>query len=320
MLRLRALAFLVVLGLVPMASSAQEYPARAIRLVVAFPPGGGTDILGRALATELADLLHRPVIVENKPGANGIVGTAYVARSPADGLTMLIVPAGYAANAALYKSLPYDPKDLAPVSQLASGPLVLVVHPGLGVKSVRELIALARSKPGELSVGNAGIGSLPHLSGELFGSLAQVKMTAVPYKGAGAATTDLLSGRVPVYFMNILQALPYIKDGRVRALGVTCLEPTPIAPGLPPVAADLPGFDMDNWYGLLAPAGTPAATVNGLYRAVVTALNREAVKKKLYENGATVVASPPAEFAALLARETAKYNRVIEFAGIRNAI
>ncbi|MBS0321069.1 MAG: tripartite tricarboxylate transporter substrate binding protein, partial [Proteobacteria bacterium] len=195
-------------------------PQGQLRIVVPYTPGGGTDILARAIAQQFSELYNRTVIVDNRPGANGTVGAAYVAKQQPDGLTMLIVPAGYAANPALYKSLPYNQdKDLAPVSELATGPLVLVVHPSLLVHSVKELIALAKSKPGELNVGNAGIGSLPHLSGELFNSLAGVKITAVPYKGAGAAQVDVLSGRVPIYFMNILQALPLIKEGRLRALG-----------------------------------------------------------------------------------------------------
>jgi tripartite-type tricarboxylate transporter receptor subunit TctC len=303
------------------ASPPVALPEGQLRIVVPYEPGGGTDILGRILAQQLGEVLHRTVIVENRQGANGTLGTAYVARAAADGLTLLIVPAGYAANPALYKSLPYNQaKDLAPVSQLASGPLVLVVHPSLPVQSVHELIALARARPGTLYAGNAGIGSLPHLSTELFNSLAHVKLTPVSYKGAGGAAADLLTGRVPVYFMNILQALPFVKEGRLRALGVTSLQATPIAPELPPVAQQLPGFDMDNWYGLVTPAGVKPDIVHGLQRAVAQALNGEATRHRLYDNGAVVVASTPEEFAAFLARETAKFNQVIDFAGIRNSI
>jgi tripartite-type tricarboxylate transporter receptor subunit TctC len=292
-----------------------------MKIVVPYSPGGGTDILGRAIAQQLGDLLHRAVIVDNRVGANGTIGAAYVAKSPPDGLTMLIVPAGYAANPAMYKSLPYDQsRDLAPVSLLASGPLVLVAHPSLGVKSVKELIALARSKPGEINVGNAGIGSLPHLSAELFDVQAGVKLVSVPYKGAGPALVDVMAGRVPVYFMNILQALPVIKSGKLVALGVTTPHASPIAPDLPPIADDVPGFDMTNWYGMLVPAGSSSATVHALQHALATVLTQPDIRQKMYNEGMTVVASTPEQFADFLAHETGKFDRIIESAGIKNSL
>jgi tripartite-type tricarboxylate transporter receptor subunit TctC len=221
----------------------------------------------------------------------------------------------------MYKSLPYDQsKDLLPVSILASGPLVLVVHPSLPAKSVKELIALAKSKPGQLNVGNAGIGSLPHLSAELFNVTAGVKLVSVPYKGAGPALTDVLAGRVPIYFMNILQSLPLIKDGQLRALGVTSPQASPIAPEIPPIGADLPGFDMTNWYGMLVPAGTPPDTVHALSRALAAVLNQPDIKQKMYNEGMSVVASTPERFGEFLASETAKYNRIIESAGIKSSL
>jgi tripartite-type tricarboxylate transporter receptor subunit TctC len=234
---------------------------------------------------------------------------------------MLIVPAGYAANPAMYKSLPYDQaKDLAPVSMLASGPLVLVVHPSLGVKSVKELIALAKSKPGQINVGNAGIGSLPHLSAELFNMMAGVKLVSVAYKGAGPALVDVMAGRVPVYFMNILQALPVIKQGQLVALGVTTPQASPIAPDLPPIASEVPGFDMTNWYGMLVAGGTSAATIHALQHALATVLTQPDIKQKMYNEGMTVVASTPEQFADVVSRETTKYNRIIESAGIKNSL
>jgi tripartite-type tricarboxylate transporter receptor subunit TctC len=297
------------------------FPDAQMRIVVPYPPGGGTDILARAIAQQLGELLHRSVIVDNRNGANGTIGAAYVAKSRPDGLTMLLVPAGYAANPAMYKSLPYDQaKDFAPVSLLASGPLVLVVHASLGVKSVKDLIALAKAKPGQINVGNAGIGSLPHLSAELFNVMAGVKLTSVPYKGAGPALVDVLAGRVPVYFMNILQSLPVIKQGQLQALGVTSPEASPIAPDIPPIAAELPGFDMTNWYGLLVPAATPPATVQALSRAVATVLTQPDIRQKMYNEGMTVVASTPEHFADFLKRETAKYDRIIDSAGIKNSL
>jgi len=320
-------AFMVALAAAALAAAparaddAAAFPQGQMKIVVPYSPGGGTDILARAIAQQLSDLLHRSVIVENRTGANGTIGAAYVAKAPADGLTMLLVPAGYAANPAMYKSLPYDQsKDLLPVSLLASGPLVLVVHPSLPAKSVKELIALAKSRPGEINVGNAGIGSLPHLSAELFNTSAGVKLVSVPYKGAGPALTDVLGGRVPVYFMNILQSLPLIKDGQLRALGVTSPQASPIAPDIAPIAADLPGFDMTNWYGMLVPAGTPPATVHALSRALATVLTQPEIKQRMYNEGMSVVASTPERFAEFLATETTKYNRIIESAGIKNSL
>jgi len=321
-MRRAVLAALAALAATPLArGQADAFPQGQMKIVVPYSPGAGTDILGRALAQQLGELLHRTVIVDNRTGANGTIGAAYVAKSPPDGLTMLIVPAGYAANPAMYKSLPYDEsRDFAPVSLLASGPLVLVVHPSLGVHSVKELIALAKSKPGQINVGNAGIGSLPHLSAELFNVQAGVKLVSVPYKGAGPALVDVMAGRVPVYFMNILQALPVIKQGQLIALGVTTPQASPIAPDIPPIASEVPGFDMTNWYGMLVPAGTSAATVHALQRSLATVLTQPDIKQKMYNEGMTVVASTPEQFAQFLGRETDKYNRIIESAGIKNSL
>jgi len=296
-------------------------PSGQMKIVVPYPPGGGTDILARAMAQQLGEILHRSVIVENRVGANGVIGAAYVAKAAPDGLTMLLVPAGYAANPAMYKSLPYDQsKELTPLSLLASGPLVLVVHPSLGVKTVAELIALAKSQPGKINIGNAGVGSLPYLSAELLNVDAGVKLVSIPYKGAGPALVDLLAGRVTVYFMNILQSLPIIKEGRLIALGVTTPAPSPIAPDIPAIAATLPGFDMTNWYGMLVPTGTPPDSVRVLNAALTSVLTQPDIKQKLYDEGMTVVAGTPAQFAEFLARETAKFNRIIEHAGIKGSL
>jgi len=306
---------------VPLGALAQTgYPAGTIRVVSPYPPGGGTDILSRVIGQKLNENLKQPVVVENRAGANGTIGAAYVAKSPPDGLTMLIVPAGYAANPALYKSLPYDQsKDLAPVSHLASGPLVLVVHPSLPAKSVKELIALAKKRPGEINVGSAGNGSLPHLCAELFNSAGGVKLTHIPYKGSGAAIVDVLGGQVPVYFMNILQSLPLIKAGKLRALGVTSPQRSAIAPDLPAIAQDVPGFDMTNWYGLLVAGNTPRDIINKLQQEVARVLNLPELKERLAGEGMTTVASTPEQFVEFLAKETAKYNRIIKSAGIQNS-
>lgn len=301
---------------------AQTYPSGPMRIIVPFPPGGGTDILARLLAQKLHESFGQPVVIDNRPGAGGTLGSTIAARATGDGLTILTVPAGYASFSSLYKHLAFEPeRDLAPVSRLASGPLVLVVHPSLPVKSVRQLIALARKQPGEINYGSSGAGTLPHLSAELFSSMAGIKMTHIPYKGAGAAVTDVLAGRVPVYFMNILQSLTLIKTGKLRALGVTTPERSPIAPELPSIAeSGLKDFDMTNWYGMLVPAATPREAIARLSTEVARVLQLPELRKRLAQDGMTVVASTPEQFAGFLARETAKYARIIEAAGIKGTL
>jgi tripartite-type tricarboxylate transporter receptor subunit TctC len=301
---------------------AQAYPSGPLRVVVPYPPGGGTDILARTIGQKLNEAWRQPVVVDNRPGANGTVGTAFVAKTVGDGHTMLMVPAGYAANPSLYKQLPYDQtRELAPVSRLASGPLVLVIHPSMPVKTAKELIAFARKRPGEINFGSAGSGSLPHLSAELFNSMSAIKMVHIPYKGAGAAVTDVLAGRVPIYFMNILQSLSLIKAGKLRALGVTTPERSPIAPEIPAIAeAGLKGYDMTNWYGLLVPASTPRDVVARLNAEVTRILQLPELKTRLAQDGMTVVASTPGEFREFLTHETPKYARVIETAGIKGTL
>ena len=301
--------------------TAQNYPSGPLRIVSPYPPGGGTDILARTIGQKLNERFGQPAVVENRSGANGTVGAAFVAKSPPDGHTMLIVPAGYAANPSLYKSLPYDQsRELAPVSHIASGPLVLVVHPSLPVKNVKELIALAKAQPGALNIGSAGNGSLPHLSAELFNTMAGIKIVHIPFKGSGAAVIDVLSGQVPIYFMNVLQCLPLIKSGKLRALGVSSPQRSPIAPELPSIAeSGLKGFDMTNWYGLLVQGGTPRDTINKLQQEVARILNLPELKERLAGEGMTVVASTPEQFVEFLARETAKFNRIIQAAGIKGS-
>jgi len=303
-------------------ATAQNYPSGPMRIVVPFTAGGGTDILARLIAQKLNESWGQPVVVDNRPGASGTVGTAFVAKATGDGHTMLIVPAGYAGNPSLYKKLPYDQnRELAPVSWLASGPLVLVVHPSLPVNSIKDVIALARSRPGEINFGSSGAGTLPHLSAELFNSMSGIKMVHIPYKGAGAAVTDVMAGRVPVYFMNILQSLSLIKAGKLRALGVTTPERTPIAPEIPSIAeAGLKGFDMTNWYGMLVPATTPRDVILKLNAEVARSLRLPELRNRLGEDGMTVVASTPEQFSDFVARETAKFSRVIETAGIKGTL
>ncbi|HYC45650.1 MAG TPA: tripartite tricarboxylate transporter substrate binding protein [Burkholderiales bacterium] len=298
---------------------AQSYPSGPMRIIAPYPPGGGTDVLARAIAQKLNERFGHNVIVENRPGANGTVGTGVAAKAAPDGHTMVVVAAAYAAGASLYRNLPYDPaKDLAPVTRLASGPLVLVVHPSLPVRSTKDFVALAKSRPGQINVGNSGTGSLPHLTAELLGSMSGIKLVHVPYKGPGLALIDVLSGQVPAYFMNVIGAMPLVKSNKLRALGVSSPARSPIAPELPTIAeAGFPDFDMTNWYGLLVPSATPRDVVAKLQQEIARIMNLSESKELMSRSGMSVVASTPQQFSEFLSRETVKYERVIKRAGVR---
>ena len=301
------------------AAVAQNFPNAPMRIISPYPPGGGTDILARAIGQRLTERFGLAVVVENRAGANGTVGAGIAAKAPPDGHTLVIVAAGYAAGASLYKNLPYDQaRDLAPVSQLAAGPLVLVVHPSLPVYSVNELAALARARPGELNAGNSGTGSLPHLSAELFATMSGIKLVHIPYKGPGLALIDVMSGQVPLYFMNVLGALPLVKAGKLRALGVSSAERSAIAPELPTIAeTGLRGFDMTNWYGMLAPGATPKDVIAKLQQEIARIMALPDVKQLMAAGGMTIVASTPPRFTEFLTRESDKYARVIRAAGVK---
>jgi tripartite-type tricarboxylate transporter receptor subunit TctC len=298
---------------------AQDYPSGPLRIVVPFQAGGSTDIVARTMAQKLRDRFNQPAVVENRAGANGTIGAALVAKSPPDGHTMLLVQSGFVSNPILMRNLPYDQaRDLAPVSSLASGPMVLVVNPSLAAKSVKELIEFARSHPGELNFGSPGTGSLSDLCAELFDVMAGVKMTHVPYKGSGGALADVLAGRVPVYYMNLMLALPYLKDGRLRALGVTSSQRSPITPEIPTIdEAGLRGYEMSTWYGLFVQGATPRGVVDRLQLEVSRILDQADMKERIAADGMTVVASTPRQFTEFLQREHAKYARIIEAAGIK---
>lgn len=313
------LAVLLFAGLSAVPALAQTFPLGPMRIVVPFQAGGSTDVVARVLAQKLKDRFNQPVLVENRAGANGTIGAAFVAKSPADGHTMLLVQSGFVSNPLLFRSLPYDQaRDIAPVSNLASGPMVLVVHPSLPAKSVKDLIALARARPGELNFGSPGTGSLSDLCAELFNTMADVKMTHVAYKGSGAALADVLAGRVPVYYMNLLLALPYMKDGRLRALGVTSPARSSITPELPTISeAGLPGYEIETWYGLFVQGATPHGVIARLQQEVVRILAEPDMKERIAADGMSIVANTPEQFSAFLKEETAKYRRIIEAAGIK---
>jgi tripartite-type tricarboxylate transporter receptor subunit TctC len=300
------------------ASAAQSYPAKPIRIVVPYPPGGGTDVLARTLAPKMSEGLGQQVLVDNRPGANGIIGTDAVAKAAPDGYTALVTLATHVINPALYAKLPYGPDDLAPVTLLAEYPFVITVHPSLPVKTLKEFIAFAKSRPGQLTYASSGNGSGPHLGMELFKSMAGVQLTHVPYKGAGQAMTDLLSGQVPVFLNNFLAGAPMIKAGRLRALAVTGARRSSAAPVLPTVMeAGVPGYAVTGWYGMMVPAATPATVLRILHEGTVKALKSREVSGKLAAEAAEVTGNTPQEFAAFLKSETDKWAGVIRRTGVR---
>jgi len=297
----------------------QDYPAKPIRVVVPFPPGGGTDLMARTVVQKLGESLGATIVIDNRGGAGGTIGTELVAKSPPDGYVLLVVSASHAINPGLYRKLPYDSvRDFTPVTMLTSGPGLLVVHPSVPVRTVKEFIALARSRPGQLNYASAGIGTPPHLAGELFKTLAGVDIVHVPYKGNGPAYTDLIGGHVSVMFPTIPTAIPHVRAGKLRALAVTTRSRTAITPELPTISeSGVPGYDVSSWYGLLAPAGTPAATVARLQREIVKVLRLPDVSEKLMAQGLDLVGNTPEEFAAILKSEIAKWAKVVTASGAR---
>ena len=295
-----------------------DYPIRPVKVIVPSPPGGGTDILARVLAQHLSKALGQPFFVENKAGAGNMIGIEFVAHAPADGYTVLVVPSTLALNSALYKKVPYDPvRDFAPVTLAATAPNVLVVNPALPAKSLAELIALAKAKPGALSYGTPGIGTSPHLSMELLKSMAGINLQHVPYRGTAAAVTDVIGGQIAATFANAFTAKPQVDSGRVRALAVSGPNRIDAFPGVPPVAeAGVPGYEAMQWYGVVVPAGTPAPVIARLNSEAVKALQSDEMKEKLALDGAQPVGSTPAAFAALIRSELEKWTRVARAARI----
>ena len=298
-------------------AAAQSYPSGPLRVIVPFPPGGGTDILSRLVAQKLNESWGQPVIVENRGGANGTIGSALAATATPNGHTMLMVPSGFAVNPSLYK-LPFDTlRDFTPVTQLASNPSVVAVNNAFPVKTVKELIAYLKARPDQVNYASSGNGSPPHMMTELFKLMTGTRMTHVPYKGGGPATTAVVGGEVPVYIMAPAQASPHLKSGRLRALAVTSEKRDSAFPDLPTLAeAGVPGYAMTNWYGLLVPAGTPRAAVTRLHEEVVRVVNLPELRERLAREGSTVVGSTPAQFAKFLREEIAKAAKVVKTAGI----
>ncbi len=293
---------------------AQEYPSRPVRLVVPFAAGGPNDIVARLVGGRLSDALGQPIVVENRPGAGGNIGTDFVAKAPPDGYTLLSAGPGSLIINPLLGSVPYDTaRDFAPVSLMASAPNVLVVHPSLPARSVRELIELARARPRRLNYASGGPGSTPHLSGALFAVMAGIDIVHVPYKGTGPATADLLGGQVQMAFFGIPPLLPYIKSGKLRALAVTGARRSPELPEVPTVhEAALPGYEVSPWYGLLAPAGTPRAIVELLNAEVTKIVRSPQMKEKLASQGAEPAGGTPEDYAATIRADAATWARVVK--------
>jgi tripartite-type tricarboxylate transporter receptor subunit TctC len=300
-------------------SHAQTFPTRPIRLVAPYVAGGGVDFVARVIATRLSETIGQQVIVENRPGGGTNIGSELVARSAPDGYTLLVGGAPNVVNTILLKKLPYDViKDFAPVTQTTTAPNILAVHPSLPVRSAKELIALAKARKGELTFASAGIGSSNHLSGELFRVMGSIDIVHVPYKGGGAAVTDLIAGQVTMYFGTTPSTVPHVRSGRLRALGVTTLKRSRATPDIPTLdESALPGFDNAAWHCLFAPANTPPAVISKLHSDVVRVLRMPATIERMAAEGVDVIGGTPAELAAYIKQDFAKYEKLIRAAGIK---
>jgi tripartite-type tricarboxylate transporter receptor subunit TctC len=299
--------------------AAETYPARPVRVVIGLAPGGGTDLQARLFAQKLSENLGRPFVVENRTGAGGTIAYAQVAKSPPDGYTLMGVTSGYTITPAVYSKLPYDPvKDFAPISLVAQAPFLLLTHPSLPVRSVKDLLALARAKPAMLDCGSAGHGSSTHMAYELFRTMAGVNIAHIPYKGTGPALIDAMAGQVHMLFGNVLSSLTHVKTGRLRALAVTTAKRSMVLPDLPTVSeSGVPGYENSTWFGLLAPAGTPAAVLNKLNAELVKASQSPDIVDRLAPDGGEPVGSTPEQFGRHLALEIARWRKVVKDAGMK---
>jgi tripartite-type tricarboxylate transporter receptor subunit TctC len=311
----------VALLLQPCAAFAAQppYPAKPVRMVVSSSPGGGPDIVARIVASKLSEALGQQFVVDNRAGAGTMIGNDMVAHAAPDGYTLLMAGAAVTINPAMVKNPSFDPvRDFAAVSQVVSLPFILVVHPSVPVKSVKELIALAKGAPGSLNFASAGIGSSPHLAMELFLSMTQTSMVHIPYKGTGVGVIDLLAGQVKVMMPNLLTALPYLKTGKLRALGLTSAKRAAAVPDVPAIAeAGVPDYEAVQWYGVLAPAGTPKEIVARLAAEIGRIMQTPEVKDRLAGEGAEAIGNSPDRFAAFVKAEVAKWTKVIRSAGIK---
>ena len=306
-----ALAMLVAAN-----SAAQTFPTKLIRLIVPFAPGGGNDVLGRMFALRMSESLAQTVVVDNRAGGGGNIGTEMVAHAPPDGYTLLYTTNSVAVAPSLYSKLNYSLKDLAPISLVADFPIAIVIHPSVPTRNVEELIALAR-KRGGLNYGSTGTGSTNHLTGVLLNSVAGINNTHVPYKGAGPMMTAIISGEVEIATPTVFTALPYVQAGRLRALAVTTPHASPMLPGVPTMASFYPGFDTNVWHGYFTTAGTPAAVIGVLHREIIKALRSPEIRESLVNGGAESVGTTPEEFGTILTRDVAKYSKLVQISGAK---
>jgi len=318
MLRTLHLMAIMMASAIP-ASHAQTFPVKPLRIISPYPPGGGNDTLARTIAPRLGENLRQNVLVDNRPGANTIVGAEILARSAPDGYTLILLPNVHAINPSLYPKLPYHPiRDFAPISLVGTSPMVLALHPSVPAKDVRGLIALARTRTGQLAYGSSGNGSVGHMAGALFDLMAGVKMQHIPYKGTAIMVTDVISGQISLTFGSALGVLPHVRSGRMRALAVTGEKRSPAVPELPTVAeAGVPGYSIVLWYGLMAPGATPAELVTRLNGEIAKVLNDAGIRTRLATQGVDAAGSTPAAFAALIASDLKKYADLIKRAGMK---
>ena len=314
MRRLVALALLLAVT-VP---AAADYPDKPVRLIIPFPPGGSNDVVGRLVANQLSEKLGHKVFVDNRGGAGGVIGTEAAASAPPDGYTLLVVSIAHAVNPALY-TLRYDPlKSFTPISIMATGPNVLAVNPSLPVKDVKELVALAKEKPGSIDYASAGVGSFQHLGGELFKLVAGVNLQHVPYKGGGPAMQDVIAGHVKVMFSSLVQTTPFINSGQLRALGVGGAKRNPVLPDVPTIQeAGVPGYVADNWWGIVGPAGMPKPIVDRLYKDIQEVLKSKELTEAFAREGAEAVTMTSEEFAKYIENEIVKWGRVVKEGNIK---
>ena len=316
----RKLALLagVLLCAVTAAAVAQQFPTKPLKVYLGFPAGGTSDKIGRIVSNKLSEGIGQPVVVENKTGANGIIATDFVAKSPPDGYTLLMVPSGHAINNSLSTTVPYDPvKDFETLTLVGTVPMVAVVNKKLGVNTIAELIALAKSRPGTISFGSGGPGSSNQLAVELFSTMAGIKMTHVPYRGDTPAIADLLGGQIDFVFLNIPAALPLLSGDRVQAIGITSPKRSPLIPNVPAIAETVPGYEAGSWHGFFAPAKTPKHIVNQLGAELRKAINTPQVRDVLLADGVNIVANTPEEFAAFLLVEIDKWAKIIKTANVK---
>lgn len=310
----------LVIALLVAASAHAQYPMKPIRLIVTAAAGSGPDITARIIGQKLTSVLGQPVVIEDRPGAGGSIAAELAAKAPPDGYTLVMASAGsHAVSPALYRNLAWHPiRDFVPISIVSLAPNILIVHPSLPVKSTRDLIALAKSRPGELSYGSGGSGSTAHLSGELFRSMANIQIVHIPFKGAPAAALGVIGGQVEMGLLNLPPTLPQVRSGRLKALAVTTAKRSSAIPEMPTIAeSGLPGYEASTWYGVMAPAGTPSEITARIYAVISADLRTEETRARIAADGGEVVGSTPEEFAAVLKRDLAKWTKVVKDSGAR---